>query len=139
MATISRLYDTYEAAAEAMRNLDVIVSTPGLDAVYIGPADLAIGLTGDKYPPGFDREEPELVEAIRTILSSAHRAGIRAALHCGSASYAAKAIRWGFDLVTVSNDVRLLSAAAAASVRDFRSAIAETPTAAYAQQSGMGY
>lgn len=102
--------------AEAMKNLDEIVKTPGLDGVYIGPADLTLGLTGRKYPTGFDREEPEMVEAIQKILKAAHGAGIRAALHCGMPTYAAKAIGWGFDLVTISNDVRLLAGAAAQSV-----------------------
>ena len=41
--------------ADGMRNLDEIVATPGLDGVYIGPADLTLGLTGRKYPTGFDR------------------------------------------------------------------------------------
>src|SRR5690606_25587212 len=40
---------------EAMDNLQDIVSTPGLDAVYIGPADLTLALTGRKYRTGFDR------------------------------------------------------------------------------------
>lgn len=106
--------------AEAMRNLNEIVTTPGLDGVYIGPADLTIGLTGMKYPTGFDREEPELVESIKRILNAAHGAGIKAALHCGTPTYAAKAAEWGFDMVTVSNDVRLLAGAAAASVKTFR-------------------
>lgn len=109
--------------AEAMANLDAIVSTPGLDGVYIGPADLTLGLTGREYPTGFDREEPEMVEAIRHICDSAHKAGIRAALHCGSPAYAAKAVGWGFDLVTISNDVRLLAGAAQASVSGFRAAL----------------
>ena len=109
---------------EAMDNLDEIVSTPGLDGVYIGPADLTLGLTGRKYPTGFDREEPEMIEAIKRVLHAAHKAGIRAALHNGTAAYAAKAIQWGFDLVTISNDVRLLAGAAAASVADARRLIA---------------
>jgi 4-hydroxy-2-oxoheptanedioate aldolase len=111
--------------AEGFNNLDEIVSTPGLDGVYIGPSDLTLGLTGRKYPFGFDREEPEMVDAIRTILDAAHRAGIRVALHCGGSAYAAKAIGWGFDLVTLPNDVRLLAAAAGASVTDTRKLIAE--------------
>ena len=41
-----------------LKNLDEIVSTPGLDGVYIGPADLTLGLTGRKYPTGFDRDHP---------------------------------------------------------------------------------
>jgi len=88
------------------------------------PSDLTLGLTGRQYPFGFDREEPEMVDAIRTILDAAHRAGIRAALHCGGPAYAAKAAAWGFDLVTLPNDVRLLAAAAGSSVADTRKLIA---------------
>ena len=111
--------------AEAVANLDEIVSTPGLDGVYIGPADLTLGLTGKKYPTGFDREEQEVIEVIQKILEAAHRSGIKAALHCSTPAYAAKAAGWGFDLVTVSNDVRLLAGAAAASVQAFRTAVGE--------------
>ena len=106
--------------AEAFANLEAIVTTPGLDGVYIGPADLTLGLTNGRLPAGFDREEPEMVDAIKRILAAAHKAGIRAALHCGGPAYAAKAIGWGFDLVTLSNDVRLLAGAAQASVSDVR-------------------
>lgn len=112
--------------AEAYRNAEDIVSTPGLDGVYIGPSDLTLGLTGRKYPIGFDREEPEMVEAIQTILAKAHQAGIRAGLHCGGSAYAAKAVGWGFDLVTLPNDVRLLARVAGTSVTDTRRLIASS-------------
>ena len=115
---------------EAYDCVDEIAATPGLDGLYIGPADLTLGLTGRKYRTGFDREEPEIVEAIRHVLDVAHRAGIRAGLHNGSAAYAAKAVGWGFDLVTVSNDVRLLAGAAEASVAQFRKLLGESPVAA---------
>lgn len=121
---------------EAMDNLDEIVSTPDLDGVYIGPADLTLGLTGRKYPTGFDREEPEMVDAIKRVLNAAHKAGIRAALHNGTAAYAAKAIQWGFDLVTISNDVRLLAGAAAASVTEARRLIGATSDAPASKPSG---
>lgn len=124
--------------AEAFANLDAIVSTPGLDGVYIGPADLTLGLTGRRYPTGFDREEPEVVEAIKTILHKAHRAGIRACLHNGTPAYAAKAIGWGFDLVTISNDVRLLAGAAQASVSAARKLIGEMQEPAASTVAG-GY
>jgi 4-hydroxy-2-oxoheptanedioate aldolase len=107
--------------AEAVANIDAIVATPGLDGIYIGPADLTLGLSGRKYRTGFDREEPEIVEAILHVLKRAHAAGVRAGLHTGTADYAAKAIGWGFDLVTVSNDVRLLAGAAKASIDRVRS------------------
>ncbi|HBV3339680.1 aldolase/citrate lyase family protein (plasmid) [Klebsiella pneumoniae] len=106
--------------AEALENLEEIIATPGLDGVYIGPADLTLGLTGRKYRTGFDRTEPEIVDAIKHILHTAHRAGKKAGLHNGSATYAAKAAEWGFDLVTLSNDVQLLRTAAATSIQQFR-------------------
>jgi len=124
--------------AEAMTNLDDIVSTKSLDGVYIGPADLTLGLTGRKYPTGFDREEPEIVDAIKTVVQKAHAAGIRAGLHCGTPAYAAKAVGWGFDLVTISNDVRLLAGAAQASVASARKLIGEQ-AADTKPSAGSGY
>jgi 4-hydroxy-2-oxoheptanedioate aldolase len=106
--------------AEAMANLDAIAATPGLDGLYVGPADLSLGLSEGRLAPGFDREEPEMVAALKTILGACKRNGLRAALHCGTPDYAAKAIGWGFDMTTVGGDSRFLAAAAAASVQRFR-------------------
>ncbi|MBV4367639.1 HpcH/HpaI aldolase family protein [Erwinia sp. BNK-24-b] len=124
--------------AEAFARLEEIVATPGLDGVYIGPADLTLGLTGRKYRTGFDREEPEIVDAIKHILTVAHRAGKKVGLHNGTAAYAAKAVEWGFDLVTVSNDVQLLRSAAAASVQQFRELQGSETSFASATKTG-GY
>lgn len=114
--------------AEAVAAVEEITATPGLDGVYIGPADLTLGVTQGRLAPGFDREEPELVEAIQRILKAAKDAGIAAGIHCGGTPYAAKAIGWGFDLVTISTDVRLLAAAAAAGVRDLRERLGQSTT-----------
>lgn len=105
---------------EAIDNLEDIVSTPGLDGVYVGPVDLTLALTGRAHAIGFDREEPDLVEVIQRIVTAAHEAGIRAGIHCAAPSYAAKAAGWGYDLVTVSNDVRMLASTAAATAAQTR-------------------
>ncbi len=109
--------------AEGMANLKDIVSTPGLDGVYIGPADLALALSNGALAPGFDREEPEMIENYKTILAAAHDAGIKACMHCGSPDYAKRAVDWGFDFVTLLNDARLLAASAGASVARARELI----------------
>lgn len=106
--------------AEGVANLDEIAATPGLDGLYVGPADLTLGTQAGRLPPGLDREEPEMIDLIRRISETAKRHGIRAGLHCGTAAYAARAVGWGFDLTTVSGDSRLLAAAAAASVGEWR-------------------
>ena len=66
----------------------------------------------------------------KTILAKAHGAGIRACLHCGNGAYAARAIGWGFDLVTLLNDVRLLATAAQANVAATRKALGEAQASA---------
>ncbi|MFB2550313.1 HpcH/HpaI aldolase family protein [Ensifer soli] len=106
--------------AEAMENLEAIAATPGLDGLYVGPADLSLSLSQGALTPGFDREEPEIVAAIRRIAEACRLNGIKAGIHCGTPDYAARAIGWGFDLTTVSGDARLIAAAAAGSVARWR-------------------
>mgnify|MGYP001249517554 FL=1 len=56
----------------------------------------------------------------KKILKTAHKHGKVACLHCGTPEYAAKASDWGFDLVTITNDVRLLAGAAGSNVKKFK-------------------
>lgn len=99
-----------------MDHLEEIAATPGLDGIYVGPADLTLGTQAGRLPPGFDRQEEEMVAQIRRIAEVCQKNGIKAALHCGTPDYAAKAIGWGYQMTTVSGDSRLLAGAAAASV-----------------------
>lgn len=102
---------------QALDNLDEIVAVEGLDAVYIGPSDLASALG---YKPGFDRTEPELVEAIDLVLAKAKERGLVAAIHNGSPEYARSMIEKGFRLVTVGSDARFVAAGAADTVAKMR-------------------
>jgi 4-hydroxy-2-oxoheptanedioate aldolase len=106
--------------ADGMKNLDAIAATPGLDGLYVGPADLTLSLTQGRLAPGFDREEPEMIAALQTIAAACKKNNIRAALHCGTPDYAARAIGWGFNMTTVGGDSRFLAAAAGAAVAGFR-------------------
>lgn len=105
---------------QALERAAEIAAVPGIDGLYIGPADLTLSLRGTEIRTGFDREEPDMIDAIKSILAAAKSAGKRAALHCGTADYAARAIGWGFDMVTVSGDARILAAGAGESVARFR-------------------
>ena len=116
--------------AEAYANLDAITATPGLDGIYVGPADLSLSLSNGALKPGLDREEPKIVDALQKIAAACQRNNIIAAIHCGTAAYAHRAISWGFRMTTVGADVRFLTEAAATAVRAFRdlSTPADTPT-----------
>jgi 4-hydroxy-2-oxoheptanedioate aldolase len=106
--------------AEGYANLDAIAATPGLDGIYVGPTDLTLSLSAGKLAPKLDREEPEIVSALQRIAAVCQARGIIAALHCGTADYATRALGWGYRMVTVGGDTRFLSAGAAAAVADFR-------------------
>ena len=66
---------------EAFNNIEEIVTTPGLDGIYIGTADLTIGLHKGKLAPAFDRQEPEMIAAKQTLLSiTKHQHGVLSVL-----------------------------------------------------------
>ena len=58
--------------------------------------------------------------AIERILNAAKAAGIRAGMHCMMPDYAKSMATKGFDIVTLGNDVRMLTAELAARVGAFR-------------------
>lgn len=102
---------------EALRNLDEILAVPGLDAIYVGPSDLAISLG---FPPQAVPREPEVVRAIDRILEACKRHGRIAGIHCGSGEMAQEMIGKGFQLTSLMNDVRLLSLGAKGAIEAAR-------------------
>lgn len=95
--------------AQALDNLDAILSVEGLDAIYIGPSDLSLALG---CTPTFDDVDPKAAQAIDHILARAKAHGVAAGIHNGRADVALQRIAKGFDLVTVSSDARLMAAGA---------------------------
>ena len=93
--------------AQALDNLESILSVEGLDAIYIGPSDLSLSL-GCK--PVFDDVEPKAQQAIEHIVERARAHGVVAGIHNGRADVAKARIGLGFRFVTLGSDARLLAA-----------------------------
>ena len=93
--------------AQALDNLDAILSVEGLDAIYIGPSDLSLSL-GCK--PVFDDVEPRVQQAIEHIVARAKAHGVVAGIHNGRADVARARVALGFRFVTLGSDARLLAA-----------------------------
>ena len=96
--------------AEAVENLDDILSVPGVDAIYVGPADLSLAL-GCK--PRLDQTDPPVVEAQKKIVAACKRHGVVAGIHNATSAYALKMIADGYQFVTLASDSRFLAARAA--------------------------
>lgn len=112
--------------AQALDNLDDILSVEGLDAIYIGPSDLSLALG---CTPTFDDVDPPVAQAIDHILARAKAHGVVAAIHNGSPEAALARIAKGFQFVTVSSDARLMAAGAQQVVAKMR----DRPTPGSAQ------
>jgi len=93
---------------EAVEKIDEIAGTPGLDGIYVGPADLALGLG---LQPDLDKEEPEHVAAVERILAACKKHGIVPGIQCGNGKAARKQADRGFRFVTFTKDSSLLPAA----------------------------
>ena len=102
---------------EAVRNIDEIASTKGLDGVYVGPADLNASAG---RPPALDLDDAALIASLERVAKVARARGIVAGIHCGSVDYTVRMVDLGFQLITVQSDVRILGAAAGAIVTDFK-------------------
>lgn len=86
---------------EGIEKMEEIVSTPGVDAAYIGPTDLALALG---LPPVMDNDEPRHVETVNRILEACNRAGIVAGIHTNSSKFSQRYIDQGFRMVMLVPD-----------------------------------
>jgi uncharacterized oxidoreductase len=85
---------------EALEAIDEIVAVPGLDAVVIGPADLSMGLG---HP--CETEHPEVIDAVKTIITKARQAGLSVGAGMGpDCGYATRMIDLGVQWLQIGDD-----------------------------------
>jgi len=94
---------------EAVRNAREILSTPGVDAYFVGPNDLAssMGLQGTPF-----LQDPRFQEALASVLRVARELGVPAGIHTYDAAAARQRIEEGYQFIALSSDWRLLTAKA---------------------------
>lgn len=105
--------------AEALSNLDQILSTPGVDAAYIGPADLAYALG---LPPTGDNNDPKHVATVDLIAAACKKHGIAVGIHTGSLEYTQRFLKQGFHMVTLGSDSGFMARLARMELKDARGA-----------------
>jgi len=106
--------------AQALDNLDRILEVPGIDAVYVGPADLAMAL-GSHARSGQD--DAVVLAAKKKVAETCMRHKRIAGIHTPSAEAAFKAVEEGYRFVTIASDERFLAAKASAEVNSIRNAM----------------
>jgi len=100
--------------AGAVADIDRVAAVEGVDALYIGPADLGLGLGGQPAPnvlDVFDRAHPNsgaLQNAFAAVISAGRDHGVIPGLHCGNGASSARAIEEGFRMTSVAVDLGLV-------------------------------
>ena len=96
---------------EAIKNIDAILSVPGVDACYVGPNDFcaSLGLAPSLEPP-----HREFHEAMDVLFKACRRHGVAPGIHCATPETVNRRIAEGWPLVGMVNDQRYLVSAAKA-------------------------
>jgi 4-hydroxy-2-oxoheptanedioate aldolase len=99
---------------EALANVNAIAATPGIDALFIGPYDLATSLSSGKAQ---DINAPEVDKAIDTICAAALEAGKIPGIYCRDAARALDMAKRGFRYLTVGSDFSAVRDSVGASMK----------------------
>ena len=100
---------------EAIRDIEAIAAVPGIDALFIGPADLSRSL-------GLESSEPqaELRKAYAKVVKAARKNGIAAGIDVVSPDFAPIYREIGFTLMTFGVDSVFMIEAGKAGIRKLR-------------------
>ena len=98
----------------ALKNLDAIVETPGIDGLFLGPSDLSIALSEGK---NLDPLSKDVDRELDRILAAAQRTNKIPGAYCHSAQRAAELAKRGVRFLAVMSDLAMLRAGAAAALK----------------------
>lgn len=101
-------------SAQAVHNLREIAAVEGIDAVFIGPADLAASMGHLGRP-----DHPEVVQTVDDCIATANEAKVPVGVNTFDPALARHYIASGADFVVVSADVYILARGAERLISDF--------------------
>jgi 4-hydroxy-2-oxoheptanedioate aldolase len=104
---------------EAVEAVDDILAVPGIDAVYIGPADLSMSYG---LPPSPDNPGEPFDGALAAVVDGCRRHGVIPGIHA-NAALAAKRHAAGFRMITVGFDAAPAIAALRADAESARASL----------------
>lgn len=99
----------------ALEALDEILRVDDLDMVLVGPNDLAAALTGTR-----DIDAPEVVEALDLVVRKCREHNIISAVYANNIAYAKPLMTAGWDVLSVSTDIGLLTSGAVRVLRELK-------------------
>ena len=98
---------------KAVRDAESIFSVPGIDAIFVGPNDLAASMrSADGKPPA-----PEATkEAYKHVLATCKKNKVAAGMHAGSPEEARRLIEEGWQFIAINSELKMMLDGASASL-----------------------
>jgi 4-hydroxy-2-oxoheptanedioate aldolase len=94
---------------DAVRNFDHVYSVPGVDAVFVGPNDLAASMRDATGKP----PSPEVFkQALADILAGCRRIKVPAGIHTFSIEEARMRIEEGWRFIAINSELKFMTEAA---------------------------
>jgi 4-hydroxy-2-oxoheptanedioate aldolase len=89
----------------AVENADSIFSVPGIDAIFVGPNDLAASMRSkDGKPPSGEAT----AQAMKHILATCKKHKVAAGVHCMSAEEAVLRMEEGWQFLAINSELRMM-------------------------------
>lgn len=90
---------------QSVENAEAIFSVPGIDAIFVGPNDLAWSMRDkENTPPSAEAIE----EAMQHILKTCQKHGVAPGLHVGSGEDAIRRKEEGWQFIAIGSELRLM-------------------------------
>ena len=86
---------------DAVAKAEAIITTPGIDAIFIGPNDLLNSLG---QMPSFESEAPEFVSAVNRVRELCQRHRVPVGIHVISPEAAKQRVAEGFQFIALGSD-----------------------------------
>jgi 4-hydroxy-2-oxoheptanedioate aldolase len=94
---------------DAVRNFDQVYSVPGVDAVFVGPNDLAASM---RDPSGKPPAPDVFKQTLADILAGCKRIGVPAGIHTFSIEEAKMRIADGWQFIAINSELKFMTEAA---------------------------
>src|SRR5205814_3182240 len=97
----------------AVENADSIFSVPGIDAIFVGPNDLAASMRSkDGKPPSGEATK----KALDHILATCKKHKVAPGIHCGSADEVNHRAAEGWQFMAITSELKMMLTGAAQEV-----------------------
>jgi len=108
---------------DAVEQADEIFSVPGIDAIFVGPNDLAASMRDSSgKQPGND----EMTRTLLRILEACRRHGVAPGLHCMHPEEVKRRAAEGWQFLAITSELKMMLDGAALALEPMRGAVKDS-------------